>query len=88
MISTTPEGYARSAAVAEPAGYGNNVRLSINSKIQAAVEQAMNQKKIDAAVLLDVHTGDVVAMASHPTFDPNIFFPAISADEWNALNGD
>ena len=88
MISTTPEGYARSAAVAQPATYGNNVRLSINSKIQAAVEQAMNQKKIDAVVMLDVHTGDVVAMASHPTFDPNIFLPAISSDEWNALNGD
>ena len=41
MISTTPEGYARSAAVAEPATYGNNVRLSIDSKIQAAVEKAL-----------------------------------------------
>jgi penicillin-binding protein 2 len=88
MISTTPEGYARSAVVAEPAAYGNNVRLSIDSKIQAAVEQALNLKKIDAAVMLDVHTGDVVAMASHPTFDPNIFVPSISADEWNALNSD
>ncbi|HEY0256843.1 MAG TPA: penicillin-binding transpeptidase domain-containing protein, partial [Candidatus Methylacidiphilales bacterium] len=88
MISTTPEGYARSAVVAEPATYGSNVRLSINSKIQAAVEQALNQKKIDAAVMMDVHTGDVVAMASHPTFDPNIFVPSISADEWNALNTD
>jgi penicillin-binding protein 2 len=88
IISTTPEGYARSAAVAEPATYGNNVRLSIDSKIQTAVEQAMNQKKIDAVVMLDVHTGNVVAMASHPTFDPNIFVPSISSDEWNALNSD
>ncbi len=30
MVSTTPEGYARSAAVAEPATYGNNVRMSID----------------------------------------------------------
>jgi hypothetical protein len=84
MISTTPEGYARSAAVAEPATYGNNVRLSIDSKLQSIVEQAMTNspKKMTAAVMMDVHTGDVVAMASHPTFDPNIFVPAISADEW------
>jgi penicillin-binding protein 2 len=90
MISTTPEGYARSAAVAEPATYGNNVRLSIDSKLQSIVEQAMTNspKKMTAAVMMDVHTGDVVAMASHPTFDPNIFVPAISADEWQVLNGD
>jgi penicillin-binding protein 2 len=89
MISTTPEGYARSAVVAEPATYGNNVRLSIDSKIQAAVEQAMaaSPKKMKAVVMIDVHTGDVVAMASHPTFDPNIFVPAIAADEWQILNG-
>ncbi len=88
MISTTPDGYARSAAVAEPATYGNNVRLSIDSKIQAAVEAAMaaSPNPMKAAVMMDIHTGDVVAMASHPTFDPNIFVPSIAADEWDALN--
>jgi penicillin-binding protein 2 len=90
MISTTPDGYARSAVVSQAATYGNNVRLSINSKIQAAVEQAMaaSPKKMKAAVMIDVHTGDVVAMASQPTFDPNIFVPSIAADEWQLLNTD
>ncbi len=94
MISTTPEGYARSAVVAEPATFGNNVRLSIDSKIQAAVENALTTAASDkdhplpmtGAVIMDIHTGDVVAMASHPTYDPNIFVPSINADEWNALN--
>lgn len=88
MISTTPDGYARSAVVAEPASYGSNVRMSINSKVQAAVEQAMlaSPNPMKAAVIMDVHTGDVVAMASHPTFDPNIFVPSIAKDEWDALN--
>jgi penicillin-binding protein 2 len=90
MISTTPDGYARSSVVAEPATYGDNVRLSIDSKIQAAVEQAMaaSPKKMKAVVMMDIHTGDIVAMASHPTFDPNIFLPAIAADEWQLLNTD
>ena len=90
MISTTPDGYARSAAVAEPATYGNNVRLSIDSKIQAAVETAMatSPRTDEGRVMMDVHTGDVVAMASQPTFDPNIFVPTIAADEWNVLNTD
>ncbi len=89
MVSTTPEGYARSAVVAQPASYGNNVRLSINSKIQAAMESAMaaSPNPMKAAVMIDIHTGDVVAMASHPTFDPNIFVPSIAADEWAVLNG-
>jgi penicillin-binding protein 2 len=88
MISTTPDGYARSAAVSSPATYGSNVRLSIDSKIQQAVENALSNSPqiMKAAVILDVHTGDVVAMASQPTFDPNIFLPAISADEWAMLN--
>ena len=90
LISTTPDGYARSAAVLDPATYGNNVRLTIDSKIQNAVEQALTDSphKMTAAVMLDVHTGDVVAMASHPTFDPNIFVPAIASDEWQLLNTD
>jgi penicillin-binding protein 2 len=94
MISTTPDGYARSAAVAQPASYGNNIRLSIDSKIQTAVENALTASAslpdhphpMTAAVIMDVHTGDVVAMASHPTFDPNIFVPTIAADEWDVLN--
>jgi penicillin-binding protein 2 len=94
MISTTTEGYARSAAVADPATYGNNVRLSIDSKVQAAVEAALTTASLDkdhplpmtAAVIMDIHTGDVVAMASHPTYDPNIFLPSIAKEEWDALN--
>jgi penicillin-binding protein 2 len=88
MISTSPDGYARSAAVAQAPTYGNNLRLSIDSKIQASVEKALNRKRMDAFVLMDVHTGDVVAMASHPTFDPNIFLPTIGQDEWQMLNTD
>ena len=63
MISTTPEGYARSAVMTAPATYGNNVRLAIDSKVQAAMETAMaaSPNPMKAAVMIDVHTGDVVA---------------------------
>jgi penicillin-binding protein 2 len=90
MISTTPDGYARSAVIETPATYGDNVRLTIDSKVQAAVEKALadSPKKMKAAVLLDIHTGDVVAMASQPAVDPNMYLPSMSSDEWTALNND
>lgn len=88
MISTTPDGYARSAVVSQAPTYGDTLKLAIDSKIQAAAEKALNRKRMDAFVMMDVHTGAVVAMASHPTFDPNIFLPAIGADEWRMLNTD
>ncbi len=94
MISTTADGYARSAVVADPATYGNNVRLSIDAKFQAALEQAQTNGAMSkehpmpmtAGVVMDIHTGDVLAISSHPTFDPNLFVPSIDADGWNALN--
>jgi penicillin-binding protein 2 len=88
MISTTPDGYARSAAVADQAGYGDNVRMTIDSKVQTALETAMAESTnpMKAGVIMNVQTGDVVAMASHPTYDPNVFVPSIDADMWNALN--
>ncbi len=88
MISTTPDGYARSAAVSAQPAYGNTLRLTIDSKIQAAAEKALNRKRMDAWVMMDIHTGDVVAMASHPTYDPNIFLPTIAPDEWQMLSSD
>jgi penicillin-binding protein 2 len=39
-------------------------------------------------VVLDAHSGDVVAMASNPTYDPAVFVDGISADELEALNND
>jgi len=88
MVSTTEDGYARSSVVDTPATYGNNVRLTIDSKMQAAMEQALSDspKILKAGLVMDVHSGDIVAMASQPTFDPNIFVPGIAADEWNLLN--
>jgi len=94
LISTTPDGYARSAAVADPAGFGNNVRMTIDAKIQNALETALTMAGSDkdhpmpmtAGVIMNVQNGDVLAMSSHPTYDPNIFVPTIDADMWNAIN--
>jgi len=77
---------------------GDNLQLSIDAKVQRAAENAIDygitlahldgKLRADggAAVVLDAHTGAVVAMASKPTYDPAWFVGGLSAKHWNNLN--
>lgn len=49
---------------------------------------AYRNANVGAVVALDVETGDVLAMASYPAFDPNLFAKGISNEDWNALQGE
>ncbi|MBP2652098.1 MAG: spoVD 2 [Firmicutes bacterium] len=71
-----------------PFKQGKNVNLTIDSTIQFIVEQrldkVMNDTKARAAtiIMMNPHTGEILAMASRPTYDPNYFYRANSA-AWN-----
>jgi penicillin-binding protein 2 len=84
-IVTTPEGFSRKATVTAPTTAGFNVRTTIDSQIQAAAEKSMENVRAGAIVVLDVNTGDIVAMVSKPDFDPNSFIPALPPEQWKAL---
>lgn len=66
---------------------GRNVVLSIDSSFQMFAEQALQDhaRNGGAMVIMDVQTGDILAMASYPFFDLNMFIPGISADKYEAL---
>lgn len=69
---------------------GNNVVLSIDSTFQMFAEQALQKhaKNGGAMVIMDVQTGDILAMATYPFFDLNMFVPGIKTQVWNELNQD
>ena len=76
---------------------GHDVELTIDSKVQQVAERAVLQALDDAhkakfpnahagaAVAVDVRTGEVIAMASVPTYEPSLFLSSISKKQWASL---
>ncbi len=67
-----------------PAEPGTNLTLTIDSNLQRTAE-AMLEGEAGAAVAIDPNTGEILAMASSPTFDPNWFVTGMSQDQWQEL---
>ena len=63
---------------------GAKVELTIDANIQHLVENVLRRIGRGAAVVMDPNTGEVLAMASVPNFDPNDFVPAIKSKNWQA----
>jgi len=66
---------------------GKQLKLTIDIDLQIAAEEQL-QGKNGAIVAMDPHTGEILAMASGPTFDPNDFAVRVSRDQWNRLMND
>jgi penicillin-binding protein 2 len=74
-------GYRQTENIWTPAEPGSNVVLTIDLPIQQAAEHALRAwapGKRGAAVVLNVTNGDILAMASSPPFDPNVYIPRLS----------
>jgi penicillin-binding protein 2 len=81
----------------DPAGYkvdlpiekrlpiqGHNLVTSLDIDLQQAAEKAM-EGRVGAAIVLDVHTGEVLVMASKPDYDLNSFVPRLSSETAKAI---
>jgi len=66
---------------------GKQLKLTIDIDLQIAAEEAMEGKN-GAIVAMDPKTGEILAMVSRPTFDPNDFAVRVSRDEWSKLVND
>ena len=66
---------------------GQDLKLTIDLDIQMAAEKAL-QGKTGAIVALDPHTGEILALVSRPTFDPNEFAVKLSRAYWSSIIND
>ncbi len=77
---------------------GNHIQLTIDAKLQAATESSLRSAVMaarangyenangGAAVVLDPNNGEVLALASFPTYDQTLFMGGMTSDEWKSLS--
>lgn len=70
-----------------PDSAGGTLSLAIDAGLQTYAARRLGDES-GSVVVLDCHTGDILAMASMPSFDPNSFSDGISHNEWNMLSQD
>jgi len=66
---------------------GHNIYLTISLPLQRELEKLM-QGKSGGAVVVDPNTGEVLAMVSHPNFDPNLLATRMTSKQWKAFVSD
>jgi len=78
------------AAAFQPPTMGSTLYLTIDARVQYIAETAMRHAGIGrgAVVVMDPRNGDVLALVSIPSYDPNKFIPKIQSKDWDALNQD
>ena len=70
-----------------PAVLGKQLKLTVDIDLQIAAEEALEGKN-GAIVAMDPRTGEILAMVSRPTFDPQSFSVRVSRDQWSKLVND
>ncbi len=98
QIDMAIDGSKTAEYVTQEAIAGNNVVLTIDANLQAVSEQALKNNiekiksgrfatqhnvKSGAVVVTNVKTGEILALASYPTYEPQLFVNGISTQKWN-----
>jgi penicillin-binding protein 2 len=84
LVEVNADGRTQRVLQTHPATPGRNIYLSIDTRIQKAAEAAFDGRP-GAAVAIDPRNGQVLAMVSVPTYDPNLFVDGISHADYDAL---
>jgi len=83
------DGRKTSEKLITPPEPGHNVVTTLDLHLQELAEKALEAKaKRGAMAILNPNNGDILALASWPTYDPNLFVPSISSEKFKALQDD
>jgi len=66
---------------------GTDLYLTIDLDVQKAAEEALGDRA-GSVVAMDPDSGEILALVSHPNYDPNLFPRGIAPDDWNRLSND
>ena len=85
QVEVNAGGRAVRALSHTPARPGNDLELTLDIELQKVAEKAFGDRR-GALVAIEPSTGGVLALASMPTYDPNLFVDGISTQDWKALS--
>jgi len=87
LVIVSPSGAVTAALANVPAKQSQNIYTTLDLDVQEIVEKAFGAH-IGAAVVMDISNGNVLAMASHPTWDPNRLSQKMTPQDFRALIND
>jgi penicillin-binding protein 2 len=87
LIRVDARGYKHNVWEGQPAKAGRDLHLTLDVSLQRVLEASLADKR-GAGVVLDPRNGEVLAMASAPSFDPNELIPVIRQGVWKRLTED
>lgn len=89
LVILSPSGAVTATLANIPAKQSQNIYTTIDIDVQQIVEKALSARaRAGAAVVMDVSNGNVLAVASYPTWDPNKLSQRMTAAEFRALIND
>jgi len=87
LVVLDPRGRFVTTLAERPVVPGRSIYTTLDRNLQQAVEAILGDRT-GAIVVLDPHNGQVLAMASSPAFDPNLFATGIAPETWEVLAND
>lgn len=86
VMVVNSKGQQKKVVAEKPSKNGEDIQVTIDLKMQKQLYQGIKNDK-GAAVALHPDNGDVLAMVSTPSYDPNSFITGLSQSEWQRISG-